>query len=101
MSELRVRETGDFGRYHVQSESDSSKFYLVQLFELGDHCDCPDHLYRKSHCKHIKAAESVYLKKCLRFGEHYCRISEPDEIGKLFKWLVSQKQPNKINKENE
>ena len=108
MSELRVRESGDFGRYHVQSDSDHTKFYLVQLFETGDRCSCPDHQFRNSHCKHIKAAESVYdakwVKAGRRAGELYARSKGPEDIKtlleELFNHLFSQKQLTK-RKDNE
>lgn len=108
MSELRVRESGDFGRYDVQSETDPEMFYVVQPFQLGERCSCDHHRYRQAECKHIKAALAVYDAKWQqagrRAGEVYCRAKSQDDIkkllGELWKHLFSQKQLTK-RKDNE
>lgn len=43
--------------WKVQSESDSWKHYTVLRTEDGEYsCTCPDYLFRKHECKHIRKA---------------------------------------------
>ena len=42
-------------RYDVQSQSDESTTYEVRFTAVGPSCECPDHQYRKTACKHIIA----------------------------------------------
>ena len=112
MSNLRVRESGDFGKYHVQSESNPETFYEVDLFDMEANCKgtckCPDHEMRGNYCKHLQASEKVYRKKWgdagMKAGERYCRAGSKEKIikllGELWKHLFSQKQPTK-RKDNE
>jgi hypothetical protein len=39
------------GDWYITSQSDRSKIYEVSHFS----CSCPDHAYRATECKHIKA----------------------------------------------
>ena len=43
-------------RYDVRSQSDESTAYGVWFTAAGPSCECPDHQYRKTVCKHIVAA---------------------------------------------
>jgi uncharacterized Zn finger protein len=47
------------GTAEVQSQSDPDKTYLVDI-DLADvtasSCECPDHVYRGTTCKHLLAA---------------------------------------------
>jgi transposase-like protein len=53
----------DSGTYTVQSQTGVGK-YMVVATESGWKCECPDHIYRGSKCKHIFAVEfSIELRK--------------------------------------
>ncbi len=42
-------------RYEVRSQSKESATYTVRFGDKGASCECPDHQYRKTVCKHIAA----------------------------------------------
>ena len=42
-------------RYEVRSQSKESVTYTVRFGDKGASCECPDHQYRKTVCKHIAA----------------------------------------------
>ena len=42
-------------RYEVRSQSQESTTYAVRFGGRGASCECPDHQYRKTVCKHIAA----------------------------------------------
>lgn len=49
--------------YTVQSQTGVGRYTVVAM-ESGWTCECPDHIYRKSKCKHIWAVEfSIELRK--------------------------------------
>lgn len=65
--------------YHI-SALDNRHAYTVQL-EGPALCTCPDHAYRRVHCKHWLAATLVHLarRRCTDCGRSDCRGSyKPD-----------------------
>ena len=55
---IRIRD----GYYYVKSQT-TNREYVVFLSKIGSHdtweCNCPDHMYRRKHCKHIRAIENL------------------------------------------
>ena len=59
-----IRIRADY--YHVKSQT-TYREYLVYISTAGNEdywaCNCPDHMYRNKHCKHIKAIEAFVSYK--------------------------------------
>ena len=48
--------SNEFHEVEIES-SKPGKFYTVRFSHGQWSCNCPDHVYRNSHCKHIQAAD--------------------------------------------
>ena len=46
-------EMNELGKYRVRSQHDSTKWYDVNSTGRGLICNCPDHIFNHSDCKHI------------------------------------------------
>ena len=46
-------EMNQLDKYRVRSQHDSNKWYNVLSAGNGLICDCPDHIFKGSDCKHI------------------------------------------------
>lgn len=55
------------GVYKVQSFSNKSKVYVVNL-NIGT-CNCPDFVYRGNSCKHLREMEEVSEREAKRKAE--------------------------------
>ena len=54
--------------FHVRGES--GKDYIVDCnFQKGWICDCPDHLYRHSFCKHMKVCKDFAERNGLKLPD--------------------------------
>ena len=73
-------------KYKVRSQTNPDKYYIISKTDNGLVCDCPDHIKRKSDCKHIK----VILEYCKKnvFDHDGFRIMERAKL-KLCKFCDS------------
>lgn len=44
--------------HNVKSHTDTTKSYTVTITATRCACNCPDHVYRKRECKHIREAKA-------------------------------------------
>jgi len=60
LPEMKIESLGD-KKFHVSSQKDPEKYYLVDL--NTNWCDCPSFYYNKQECKHIKAVREYNAGK--------------------------------------
>lgn len=60
LPEMKIESLGD-KKFHVSSQKDPEKYYLVDL--NTNWCDCPSFYYNKQECKHIKAVREYNARK--------------------------------------
>lgn len=88
--ELRVVGVGELenghGFYLVPSESDPTRFYVVEQLPTRLECQCKDAFYRRRACKHIRAVEAHKQKIELAAAE--ARDSE-QEADRDTRWSIT------------
>ena len=55
-------EMYEIGKYRVRSQHDLNKWYNVNSSGEKLKCDCPDHIYSNSECKHILVIKIRIMK---------------------------------------
>ncbi len=65
--------------FNVRGET--GKNYIVDYNHKGWICDCPNHLFRKVFCKHMKACNEYIAHKGLQLPvDLYCNNPKADEV---------------------